>query len=62
MDEKINYMLGYLLNCKRRLTRQQYKTLKGQILAGNPEGAMRGLQRILSRTDGDAIKKPRGAS
>ena len=29
------------------LTRQQFKTLRGQILAGDPEGAMKGLQNIL---------------
>lgn len=31
------------------LTGQQYKTLRGQILAGNDEAAMKGLQKILSR-------------
>lgn len=31
------------------LTYQQYQTLKGQILAGNPQGAMRGLDKILNR-------------
>lgn len=31
------------------LTGQQYKTLRGQILAGNEEAAMKGLQKILSR-------------
>lgn len=31
-----------------RLTKQQYKTLKGQILAGDSEGAMKGLRRLLS--------------
>lgn len=30
------------------LTGQQYKTLRGQILAGNDEAAMKGLQKILS--------------
>lgn len=30
-----------------RLTYQQYKTLRGQILAGDVDGAMKGLQRIL---------------
>ena len=40
--------LGYLLNAKKRLTRQQYKTIKGQILAGDADGAMRGLAKILN--------------
>lgn len=35
---------------KNRLTAQQYKTLRGQVLAGNADGAMRGLQKILERT------------
>ena len=33
--------------CRDRLTKQQYKTLKGQILAGDSEGAMKGLRRLL---------------
>ena len=33
----------YLLN------RQQVKTLNGQIKAGNEEGALRGLKKILKR-------------
>ena len=44
-----NKALGRLLAAKRYLSRQQYKTIKGQILAGNSEGAMRGLNRILKR-------------
>ena len=35
--------------CKPRLTPQQYRTLRGQVLSGNPDGAMRGLRKILSR-------------
>ncbi len=34
---------------RRVLTHQQYQTLKGQILAGDHVGAMRGLERILQR-------------
>lgn len=33
------------------LTKQQYKTLRGQVLAGDSMGAMRGLRKILSRGD-----------
>ena len=33
-----------------RLTRQQYSTLKGQVLAGDSDGAMRGLDKILRRS------------
>lgn len=40
----------YLLECQRyRLTRQQMRTLKGQIFAGDADGAMRGLERILAQ-------------
>jgi hypothetical protein len=38
--------LGRLLAAKSKLTRQQYKTLKGQILAGDSDGAMRGLAKL----------------
>jgi hypothetical protein len=31
-----------------RLTPQQYRTLKGQVLAGDADGALRGLQKILT--------------
>lgn len=34
---------------RHRLTWQQYKTLRGQVLAGDPDGAMKGLQRLLRR-------------
>lgn len=40
--------LGHLRSVKNRLSRQQYLTLRGQILAGDSEGAMRGLKKILS--------------
>lgn len=33
--------------CRDRLTKQQYKTLKGQILAGDGDGAMKGLRKLL---------------
>ena len=38
---------------KHQLTKQQYKTLKGQILAGDKEGAMKGLRKLLKRGDKD---------
>ena len=34
---------------RARLTRQQYSTLKGQVMAGDSDGAMRGLDKILRR-------------
>ena len=38
--------------CSHRLTNEQYKTLRGQILAGDPEGAMKGLRKLLLRARG----------
>ena len=37
------------------LTGQQYRTLRGQILSGNDEAAMKGLQKILSRPSKTAM-------
>ena len=46
-----------LLRSKRhRLSRQQFKTLRGQVLAGDPEGAMRGLRKILLLEGSNAVK------
>ena len=45
-----NKALGRLLATKRMLTRQQYKTLRGQILAGDADGAMRGLAKLTTQT------------
>lgn len=44
--------LGRLLAAKKMLTRQQYKTIKGQILAGDAEGAMRGLEKLTGQCKG----------
>lgn len=43
--------------CRGRLTYQQYKTLRGQVLAGDSEGAMKGLRRLLLLAGSNAIKK-----
>ena len=48
-DRRINNALAFLKGCNGRLTPQQYKTLRGQIIAGDIEGAFRGLQNILTR-------------
>ena len=34
---------------KHRLTKQQFKTLIGQCIAGDAEGALRGFYKILRR-------------
>ncbi len=38
-----------LKNNKGRLTVQQYRTIKGQILAGDTVGAERGMKKLLDR-------------
>lgn len=40
---------------KHYLTTQQMRTLKGQVLAGDVDGAMRGLNKLIGRivTGGD---------
>lgn len=35
------------------LTRQQFKTLRGQVLAGNGDAALRGLRKILKEMERD---------
>ena len=34
---------------RHELTWQEYKTLRGQVLAGEPDAAMKGLRRLLKR-------------
>lgn len=45
--------LAQLMEAKPRLTQQQFKTLRGQLVAGDKDGAMRGLKKILRRLDGE---------
>lgn len=46
----VNKQALIMLNRSRhQLTTQQFKTLRGQILAGNDIGALRGLQKTLER-------------
>ncbi|MGN0996537.1 MAG: hypothetical protein ACI4PG_06490 [Candidatus Ventricola sp.] len=49
MDEQACDVFGRLIDNRRKLTRQQYRTLKGQIFAGDADGAERGLERILEQ-------------
>ena len=42
----VNAMM-FLRAYRPQLTTQQYKTLRGQVLAGDSRGAMKGLKRIL---------------
>lgn len=48
--QKIDFnAMMHVMACKERLTPQQYRTLRGQILAGDPDGAMKGLRRLMRR-------------
>lgn len=46
MKDKLKELKKY----KNKLTKQQYKTLKGQILNNNKEGALKGLNKILNKS------------
>lgn len=39
--------LLWLKAYRPQLTAQQYKTLRGQVLAGDAEGAMKGLRKLI---------------
>lgn len=40
---------------KNILTKQQYKTIKGQILVGDTNGAMKGLNKLLNRKSDNGL-------
>ena len=46
-----------LKGARPHLTPQQYRTLRGQVLAGDPDGAMRGLRKLLLMQGSNAVKK-----
>lgn len=43
--------------CRDRLTVQQYRTLRGQVLAGDGDAALRGLRKLLLLGQSNATKK-----
>ena len=45
--EKMRAALAYLKKKKLELTVQQYRTIKGQIIAGDEDGAIRGIDRVV---------------
>ena len=45
-----------LKGARHHLTAQQYRTLRGQVLAGDPAGAMKGLRKILLLQGSNAVK------
>lgn len=38
-----------LKHAKKHMTAQQYRTIKGQLIAGDTDGALKGLHRLLQR-------------
>lgn len=45
-----------LKGARPHLTAQQYRTLRGQVLAGDPYGAMKGLRKLLLLQGTNAVK------
>ena len=45
-----------LKGARPHLTAQQYMTLRGQVLAGDPDGAMRGMRKLLLMAGTNAVK------
>lgn len=44
----VNAMM-FLKAYQAKLSQQQYRTLRGQVLAGDSVGAMKGLKKLLKR-------------
>lgn len=51
MSNRRDAILRDLKTNAKRLTRQQLKTLRGQALSGDVDGAEKGLARILKRKE-----------
>ncbi len=49
VDVNLALVLGRLEGMRRYLTTQEYKTIRGQINAGDVEGAKNGLDRLLKK-------------
>ena len=52
MKTELNQFLDTLKSNKKYLTRQQYRTIRGQALKGNVMDARKWLQRVLKRRNG----------
>lgn len=50
MNREQKEALTTLLAYRRKLTRQQFRTFKGQIEAGDVEGFRKGLEKVLRET------------
>ena len=49
MNFRINRFMKKLKNCRLYLSKQQYRTIKGQALSGDIDGAQKGLNSLLGR-------------
>lgn len=52
MKTELTEFLDSLKSNKKNLTRQQYRTIRGQALKGNVQDARKGLQKVLKRRCG----------
>lgn len=44
-----------LKNNRHLLTERQYRTLRGQVLAGDTDGAMKGMHKLIARRTGRPV-------
>ena len=51
MNSTLNEVMKMLKAHRNELTRQQLRTLKGQALAGDTDGAIKGLKKILQQAN-----------
>ena len=49
MNFRLNSFMKKLKNSRPYLTKQQYRTIKGQALSGDIDGAQKGLNLLLRR-------------
>ena len=49
MNFKLNSFLKKLKNSRPYLSKQQYRTIKGQALSGDIDGAQKGLNSLLRK-------------
>lgn len=49
MNFRLNRFMKKLKNSRQYLSNQQYRTIKGQALSGDIDGAQKGLNSLLNR-------------
>ena len=57
IDHEINRAIRDLRKYRDRLTPQQMRTIKGQILAGDIAGARKGLWKLLNKQEKERTNK-----